>query len=210
MREINIESYVSTHIGAIVTESNYLDILKIYDEVTYSHSLRVSQIVEILLEESNYSLPFYKKNEIVKAALFHDIGKLFIPKEIIQKKGLLDDNEYEIVKKHPEIGYNYCLSFFFCNKLFLSGILEHHERTDGKGYPFNLSQTISLAGRVIAIADVYDAMRSKRSYKTDYSMPEVTAFFKKNETIFDSYLLSVLYQERTLRRIETIYRKENN
>jgi HD-GYP domain-containing protein (c-di-GMP phosphodiesterase class II) len=104
------------------------------------------------------------------AGLMHDIGKIGIPEPILNKAGRLSDTEWEQIQRHPEIGFR-ILSASNEFTDISTAILEHHERWDGKGYPRGLSgNSISLQGRIITIADAFDAMTSERSYKMPMSV----------------------------------------
>jgi HD-GYP domain-containing protein (c-di-GMP phosphodiesterase class II) len=103
-----------------------------------------------------------------KSALLHDIGKIGVPDNVLLKDGRLTDEEYNLIKKHPEIGANIIKQVQGFSELppLIEGILYHHERYDGKGYPEGLSgENIPLFGRIIAVADAYDAMTSNRPYR---------------------------------------------
>lgn len=138
--------------------------LKIFDDYTFYHSVNVavlSILVGISLE--------YSRSELYKlglGALLHDIGKVFISKSILSKNGSLSDEEYEQIKKHPQLGYNYLKDHYDVPAKSYLGALHHHERFDGSGYPSKLKgKEISEIGRIIAIADVYDALISDRPYR---------------------------------------------
>ena len=142
---------------------NIID-LKSYDDYTYSHSVNVC-----ILSLSIGCVMGLSKSILFKlgmAALMHDLGKVFIPKEILNKTGELSRNEYEIIKSHPYKGYqvlkeNHLFPYYSC-----IGVLHHHERYNGTGYPNELTGTdISLLGRIITVADVYDALTSDRPYR---------------------------------------------
>ena len=103
--------------------------------------------------------------DIYLSALFHDVGKIGIPNAIINKPGKLTDEEYEIVKTHPAIGRDILSKISVPPKLVI-GASFHHERYDGEGYPLGLKrEEIPEIARIIAVADSYDAMASKRSYR---------------------------------------------
>ena len=134
-----------------------------YDDLTYTHSMNVALISNVIgtwLNLSNADL-----ETLMIAGMLHDIGKLRIPPEIIQKPGKLTDEEYEIIKKHPLYGYDILKDKNLNPKIKLVA-LQHHERYDGKGYPYGLKGTeIDLFSGIVAIADVYDAMTADRVYR---------------------------------------------
>lgn len=105
-------------------------------------------------------------------AYLHDIGKQFTPPEILQKTSKLTDEEYEIMKKHTIIGYNMCIRDENLRP-YCAGPLYHHEALDGTGYPFSLSENeIPLEGQIIRVADEFDAITSKRQYKSHVGVCE--------------------------------------
>ena len=113
------------------------------------------------------------------AAMFHDIGKIGIPDNILQKKSRLTDEEYETIKYHPIIGAN-ILSVSTMFEDVAKTVLEHHERVDGKGYPYGLkSNEISKLGKILCICDTFDAITSKRSYKENFSIDFALEEFEK-------------------------------
>ncbi|MDY5182039.1 HD-GYP domain-containing protein [Butyribacter sp.] len=134
-----------------------------YDDLTYTHSMNVALISNVIgtwLNLGNDDL-----ETLMIAGMLHDIGKLRIPPEIIQKPAKLTDSEYEIIKNHPQYGYD-ILSTKNLNPKIKMVALQHHERYDGKGYPYGLkSKEIDLFSGIVAIADVYDAMTADRVYR---------------------------------------------
>ncbi len=133
------------------------------DNYTHGHSTRVAEYSKRIAEK--YGMSQKECEEVYYAALLHDVGKIGIPDTIINKVGKLTKEEYEIVKKHPEIGEQILLSINISPYLSM-GAGFHHERYDGKGYPRKLKgNDIPLIARIIAVADAYDAMTSKRSYR---------------------------------------------
>jgi HD-GYP domain-containing protein (c-di-GMP phosphodiesterase class II) len=103
--------------------------------------------------------------DLAFAAVLHDIGKLVVIEKVLNKPGSLDDDEWEILKSHPEVG-----AAIIENMEFLAGavpfVRHHHERYDGKGYPDRLmGEQIPLGARIIAVADAFDAMTTDRSYR---------------------------------------------
>src|SRR3989339_756704 len=126
---------------------------------------------------SELSLTPEEKERIRWAALFHDIGKIGVNEAILQKPGKLTDAEYEEIKKHPQMGADIMMPIKQF-KYIIPGILHHQERWDGKGYPNKLKNTeISIDGRIIGVADTFDAMTSDRPYRKglpkDFAIDEI-------------------------------------
>lgn len=137
------------------------------DKYTHGHSMRVTL----------YSLALAKKldlqddllEEIETAGLLHDIGKIAIPEKILLKPGKLTEEEFNVIKTHPELGERFVTGIEKL-KLISNWLKSHHERYDGKGYPDGLlGEEIPISSRIIAIADTYDAMTSSRAYRTAMS-----------------------------------------
>ena len=103
------------------------------------------------------------------AALMHDIGKIGIPDAILHKPGALDEQEWALMRKHPQTGYDILQNIPYLAPS-LDAILHHHEKYNGKGYPAGLSgNAISLSARILAVVDVYDALTSNRPYRPAFS-----------------------------------------
>jgi diguanylate cyclase (GGDEF)-like protein len=135
-----------------------------------AHSKRVSSLCAFLAEQ--LGLPEREVNRMRVAGLMHDIGKIGVEEAILNKPDRLTPEEWEVMKRHPEIGYRILSASSEFSDLSMA-ILEHHERWDGKGYPRGLSkERISKQARIIMIADSYDAMTSERSYKKPLSKEE--------------------------------------
>jgi len=136
-------------------------------------------------------------NRLGLAALFHDFGKIGIPDEILSKTGKLTDEEFETMKKHPVIARDLLASLEPLSDL-LPGILHHHERWDGRGYPAKLKgDDITLWARIIALADSYDTMSTRRSYKEPYTREKVLSELERGRgTQFDpeltDFMLTIL------------------
>ena len=142
---------------------NMLD-LSSYDSYTYSHSLNVAVLSIVLGIAMNF--PVSDLVAMGSGALLHDIGKVFVKKQIVQKNGPLTPEEFELMKAHSQMGYDYITAEYRLPPRSCRPILEHHERYDGSGYPFQKKGTqISLYGRITALADVYDALVSERPYR---------------------------------------------
>lgn len=158
------------------------------------HSERVSQYCMQMAQVLR--LPVHKVNELSALGLLHDIGKIAVKDSVLNKPGRLNDEEWEEIKKHPESGFkilNNAPGMLEASKY----ILAHHERWDGSGYPNGLiSYDIPLQARIIAIADAFDAMRSKRPYKDPLPLEVAIGEIKKGAgTQFDPKLAKVFVME---------------
>jgi len=146
------------------TMLNLVD-LKLFDDYTFHHCVNVAVIaitIGAALEMSKEKL--YK---LGLAGILHDIGKTFVPEKILNKRGQLDDEEWKIMKDHPFLGFKHIKENYpSIPATSLAGILYHHEKWDGTGYPKGKKgEEIFEFGRIIAIADVYDALTSDRPYR---------------------------------------------
>jgi HD-GYP domain-containing protein (c-di-GMP phosphodiesterase class II) len=128
-------------------------------------------------------------------SLLHDVGKIGIPDYILTKPGHLTEQEYEIMKQHPAIGAR-IMSQVRMLRDELPAMAEHHERLDGAGYPKGLDrETISLAGRIVAVADVFDALTSDRPYRRALPVEEALDYLNhRSEKEFDRQCVNSLVQ----------------
>lgn len=159
--------------------------LRTFDDYTYRHSVNVAVLATIVAIGMNYS--FDDLTDLCLSALLHDIGKLQIPPEILNKPGKLTEEEYTLVKTHPSLAYELVKDRWDISSTTKIGILCHHENADGSGYPYGLKDTkIHRFARIIHVADVYDALTSKRPYKDPYSPSDATEFIMGScGTLFD-------------------------
>ncbi len=154
------------------------------DKYTHGHSSRVAEYSKMIARLSGMSDA--ECDEIYYVALLHDVGKIGISESIINKNGKLTDEEYGIIKQHPVLGAQILHSITEYPNLEV-GALGHHERFDGKGYPYNLKgPDIPDFARIISVADAYDAMTSRRSYRDPIPQQDVREeFVKGSGTQFD-------------------------
>ena len=154
------------------------------DPYTGKHSERVSDMACMIGELMGLSEA--ETQEIHIAGHLHDIGKIGIPDRVLLKEGKLDDEEWKLMKKPPEIGADILSKSSHFARL-AAIILHHHERWDGKGYPFGAKGTeIPLGARIIAVCDSIDAMASKRAYRNALPLEVCKAEIEKNvEIMYD-------------------------
>ncbi|MDF2614497.1 MAG: hypothetical protein K0S71_2283 [Clostridia bacterium] len=135
------------------------------DEYTRGHCDRVGTISKKLMDK--LGLPEKQRAQLEFACILHDIGKIGIPEAVLNKPDRLTAEEYELIKEHPVIGYDMIKEIEFL-KESAEILLQHHERIDGKGYPYHLTDhQIRIEAKILAVADTYDAMSSFRIYKSD-------------------------------------------
>jgi len=178
------------------------------DEDTGHHLERTRSFCGILAEGLGHDNRFEHVinqefiNDLHSASPLHDIGKVAIPDSILLKKGPLDDSEQHIMREHPKLGADTLLAVrhTYPNNRFIDMGIQiarsHHERWDGRGYPDGLSGlAIPLAARIMAIADVYDALRAQRCYKLPFSHEDSTAIIQKGSgTQFDPGIVEVFLE----------------
>jgi len=153
-------------------------LLEIHDEYTKNHSQKVADISKMIAQAME--LPKENISQIYYAGLVHDIGKTLIPREIINKKGKLSKDEFEIIKKHPTHAYKALVKSKELNHI-ANIVLQHHERIDGKGYPLGLkADDILVESRILSIVDAYDAMTSHRPYRKKLTKEEAIQEIKSN------------------------------
>jgi putative nucleotidyltransferase with HDIG domain len=147
-----------------------------YDDSTYSHSLNVALISNVIGQWMDYNEQDIEVLTI--SGLLHDIGKLMVPEDILKKPGKLTDDEFQLIKLHPIMGYDLVKNEDIDPRI-KEVILKHHERCDGTGYPSMLTgENISEFAKIVAIADIYDAMTSKRIYRDAFCPFEVIRLFE--------------------------------
>ncbi|QZY54997.1 HD-GYP domain-containing protein [Crassaminicella profunda] len=142
---------------------NLVDI-KSTDNYTYNHS--VNSAILALTLGIGYGLNRNDLYDLTMGAMLHDVGKMFIPKDILNKEGKLTPEEYKIVQEHTTRGYNHLRENSDMGNKIRIVSLQHHERVDGSGYPFGLKEEqIYSLSKITAVAEVYDALTSDRSYR---------------------------------------------
>ena len=165
------------------------------DPYTRGHSDRVSEYSVLIGKKLGLSEPDLKILKL--GGLFHDIGKIGVPDSILLKESKLTDDEYSEIKNHPTIGAH-ILSNATIFRDILPIVKHHHERYDGNGYPDGLKgEDIPIAAQVVALADAYDALVSKRAYKESLSQAEAFDMLQRGECgAFQPLLLECLIESK--------------
>ena len=185
-----IDDIIDDIIGNRKLMVNMVD-LKVFDDYTFYHSVNVAVLSMIL----GVTLNFNRDNlyKLGLAGLFHDIGKAFISKEILHKPGKLSVEEFNIIKTHSKMGCDFIEEADICTAQTCTGVLQHHEKFDGTGYPHGLKgDKIALFARIITVADVYDALTSDRPYRPAVAPSEAMEFVMAGGgTNFDPEIASI-------------------
>lgn len=199
-----LQSRLAQQVEAAVSEIRKLNheityisasIAELKSKETGQHLLRVSEFCYLLSKYSGHSEVECEK--IKMAAVLHDIGKVGIPDEILNKPDKLNATEWEKMREHSELGYTMLRdSEFESMRLASIMALEHHERWDGAGYPHGKAgEEISFVGRICAIADVFDSLLDKRVYKEPWDEQRVKEYFQTMKGIqFDPLLSDILLE----------------
>lgn len=189
-----VTNYIADNICSNMSDSDYIicfmNRIKCTDEYTFTHCVNVafySMLIGKWLEMSKKKI-----FELVSSGLIHDIGKTKIPDSILNKKGKLTQDEFEVIKTHPYLGFEMIKNVSGFHMDLKQAVLMHHERMDGSGYPYGLTgQSINRHARIIAIADVFDAMTQNRIYKNKVSPFEsFEMFLTEGVSQFDYPILS--------------------
>ena len=197
----NISKHIMHEFDTLSDVVNYLHLVKPLDDYTYSHSLNVSLMAIVIGKWMGFNEK--QIDEIAIAGLLHDLGKTKVSQHLLSKPGKLTPEEFDEIKKHTILGFMMVEKAMNISPEIKYAILMHHEKIDGSGYPTGATENqIPLYARIIAVADIYDAMTSNRTYRDklcpfevikDFEMQtygkldtEVLSVFLKN--IANSYL----------------------
>ncbi len=167
----NVMLYEDMHAMFLGTLQALTAAIDAKDSYTHGHSERVALMSRLLAQAAGFEDHFVERTYI--SALVHDVGKIGVPEAVLCKPGKLTDEEFGLIKMHPQIGANILKDIRQMQDL-LPGVLHHHERWDGRGYPHGLAgEDIPLMGRVIGLADAFDAMSSNRTYRKALKLDDV-------------------------------------
>lgn len=161
--------------------------LQVVDRFDPGHADRVAKLTFDLARALGYERK--DARELYQAARYHDIGKIAIPKAVLQKREELTQEELRLLQKHVEYGMR--MTRYIKNSLIRSIIATHHEHWDGNGYPHRLKgEKIPLCGRIVAICDVYDALTTDRPYRAAWSHDKAASYIRERSGAqFDPFLV---------------------
>jgi HD-GYP domain-containing protein (c-di-GMP phosphodiesterase class II) len=183
--------------------------LKNVDDYTYMHSVAVCALMIALGKQ--LGLTGQSLKDAGMAGLLHDVGKMMIPGEVLNKPGKLTDEEFNLIKEHPRKGWEVLNIAQGANAVVLDVCLHHHERVDGKGYPEGISgDQLTLFARMGAVCDVYDALTSNRCYKNGWAPAETIRKMAEwkdghyDERIFHNFVKTIgIYPSGTLVKLKS-------
>lgn len=170
---VGLEEVVLGFLSALKKEANVLRLVspvKSYSEYTYIHTSNVAVLT--LFQAESLGLTGEGLREAGLAGLLHDVGKLFISKDVLEKQGKLDDSEWKEMKRHPVCGATYLCSLEDAPKLAVIAAYEHHLKFDGTGYPDAKKHTNKqhIISQIVALSDFFDALRSERPYRKAFEL----------------------------------------
>ena len=169
----NVSLYEDQHALFLGTVQALTAAIDAKDRYTFGHSERVAHMASKLALAVGMSREQAERVRI--AGLVHDVGKIGVPEAVLTKQGRLTDEEFAQIKRHPEVGFNILRDIHLLEDI-LPGVLHHHERYDGRGYPHGLAgERIPFIARILAVADTFDAMSSTRSYRSAMAREVVLA-----------------------------------
>lgn len=180
------------------------------DEYTFSHSVSTAVYSLLIGRQLGYSRQMLEK--LAAGALLHDIGKILLDKQILNKEGKLDPQELEHIKLHPTLGYEVLKKSVSLTELSRVIALYHHERMDGSGYPTGINAgDLHEFVRIVSVADVYDAMISDRSNRKKWSSNQaVNYLIEHSESKFDTKIVSVFIKQIAIYPNGSMVRLSNN
>ena len=183
--------------------------LKNKDEYTYMHSVAVCALMVNLARTLELNEVLVR--ELGLAGMLHDLGKMAVPDPVLNKPGKLTDEEFAVVREHPQRGYDLLVQAEDAPAIAAEVVLHHHEKYDGTGYPHGLKgEAISLHARMAAICDVYDAITSNRPYKDGWAPSESIARMLEWEGHFDPKLLDAFVRSIGIYPVGTLVRLRSN
>ena len=188
MSESSNQTVIKLETAYGVTLEAWSTALEIREKTSIGHARRVTELT--IQMAAQLKLDDEDMINLTRGAILHDIGKMILPDSILSKKGPLSDNEWALMKKHPVYACE-LLQYVNYLKPALDIVISHHEHWDGSGYPQELrGENIPICARVIAVADVYDALTSDRAYRTAWLRESASNYIREQSgQLFDPYVV---------------------
>lgn len=181
-----VDTHVIHKIATSLTEKFYsdsiiIDLMNIQanDDYTYMHCLNVAILTTTLCNKLKIDADTCKK--IVVGALLHDVGKILVPKDILNKPTKLTEQEFNIMKQHSVLGYDILKDNQELDPISKIVVLCHHERSDGSGYPLGKTDDLHIGAKIVAACDIFDALVSDRPYRKGFELNEACIILKKEK-----------------------------
>ncbi len=182
--------------------------LRASDEYTFRHSVDVATIAMVIAKNMKYNQE--QIHDIGIAGLLHDMGKSKIPTEILNKPGKLTDEEFDVMKQHPVLGYRILQEKKNFKDIISIAVLQHHEKMNGRGYPMGVTaEKIIPYSRILSVADVYDALVTNRPYKKSYSQRTAVDILMSMTEDLDIDVMQTFLKCVILYPVDTIVRLSN-
>ena len=183
----DISSIILEEVPTTPAAYDILDI-RINDPLTYEHSISVAILTALVCQKLN--LPHHLSSEITIGALLHDVGKMIIPSEIVNKQSKLTDEEYQIIKKHPSLGYQMIKDYEDISATSKLIVLNHHEREDGSGYPSGNGANLHIGAKIVGACDILEALITERPYRRAIPL-EQALLILRGEKIADEVRIAI-------------------
>lgn len=185
-----------------------ISMLKVSDEYTFKHSVDVATMSMIIGKK--YGLSDKMLRDLGVAGLLHDVGKSRIPNEVLNKPGRLTDEEFTLMKKHTLFGYDILKKRNEFSNAIMCGVLQHHEKINGRGYPMgNNADKIHLYAKIIAVADIYDALVTERPYKSAFPKSEAIEMIMTMTDELDLQIMKSFLNSVILYSVDSIVQLSN-
>lgn len=182
--------------------------LKVSDEYTFKHSVDVATMAMVIGKQ--YGLNKDAIRDIGIAGLLHDVGKSRIPNEVLNKPGRLDDDEFALMKQHSLFGFQILKEKDEFSDAIMRGVLQHHEKIDGSGYPLGVQHDkIHPYARIISVADIYDALVTERPYKNAFSKRDAVEMIMAMTRELDMKSMTSFLESVILYSVDSIVQLSN-
>ena len=182
MNMVGLEDVVASFISTMKEEANVLRVIspvKSFSNYTFTHTTNVT-LLSVFQAES-LGMKGDVLHEIGLAGLLHDVGKMYVPKEILDKPGKLTDEEFDVIRSHTTLGAKYLAGFEDVPKLGVIAAYEHHMKYNGTGYPDSIRRDRHqhIVSQIIAVADFYEALRAERPYRAGMETRKILGFMEE-------------------------------